>query len=84
MFTAHGVGEKEADSFIAAHRKKHNKFSMHTHTHARMHARIPHAHVPSHTYTHTHTHAHRWEAELQATTKEVRLERRTNEYCLSP
>ena len=32
MFTAHGAGEKEADSdsFILAHHKKHNKLSTHT------------------------------------------------------
>ena len=33
MFTEHGVGEKEANSFIPAYRKKHNKLSTHTPTH---------------------------------------------------
>ena len=56
MFTAHEVGEKEADNFIPAHCKKHNKLS---------------------TCTHTHTQGRdKWEAELQATMKQVHLERR--------
>ena len=33
MFSAHGVGKKEADSFTPAHRKKHNELNTHTHTH---------------------------------------------------
>ena len=60
MFTAHEVGEKEADSFIPAHTPYE-------------------AHSVNHTHTHTHTHTQgrdKWAAELQATMKEVRLERR--------
>ena len=69
LFTAHGFGDKEADSFIPAHRKKHNKFNTHTYTVARTQAL-------THARTHTHSRV-KWEAELQATKKEVRLDRRS-------
>ena len=60
MFTAHGLGEKEADSFIPAHRKKHNELGMC----ARMCAHTC-IRVCTHAYTHTHTQgSDKWEAEL--------------------
>ena len=68
MFTAERSGrrrrksKKKADRFTSAHCKKHTMLNTHTH-------------VYTHTHTHTHTHRRdKWEAELQATMKEVRLE----------